>query len=251
MRGLRHRFCLSLIDTFIYPSPIFVDSLDTKLFKYTSKMYFVPNGVDTIRFRPVNLFEKNDIKKELSICRESFVILFVGHFSKDKGLEDLLNALSQLSSSLKNNHITLIIIGSQDPLHYEVDINVVNLFNNYSNNNFTNIDIINLNNTNEIEKYYKCSDLYVLCSRREGMPNSLLEAMSSGVPVISTFIKGITNCIIESNLNGVLYDCGNYLQLRDSIQTIMNSPNLANKMGKLGRIKIIKEFDIKNNLTSN
>lgn len=242
-RGLIHKYCLSLIDGYIYPSPAFKLFLDNKKFHYSSKMFFIPNGVDLNKFRPSTFIERREFRRKHSIDLSSFVILLVGHFSIDKGFEDVVNAINLIES--KQAKITLVFIGSRDLSHFEVSAEVVEKLNEFERKRDKSwIDIKFIEKTEEIETFFQCSDLYILSSRREGLPNALLEAMACMVPVISTKLIGITDFIIESEVNGILYEAGDHLNLSIAIEKVRRDYKYREKLARQGQEKISRYYNI-------
>jgi len=82
------------------------------------------------------------------------------------------------------------------------------------------------------DKIYTVS-LFILSSNYEGMPNSLMEAMSLGLPVISTDCPcGGPKFLIENNINGVLVPVGDKKKLEKAMNRLLSNPNIANELGK-------------------
>ena len=79
-----------------------------------------------------------------------------------------------------------------------------------------------INYTNQIQTLYKNSDIFILPSLTEGMPNSLLEAMSSGLPCIATNLKNITTNIIKNGKCGFLFKKNDLLDLKVKIEKLLN-----------------------------
>jgi glycosyltransferase involved in cell wall biosynthesis len=81
------------------------------------------------------------------------------------------------------------------------------------------------------DELLKCR-LFVLTSDYEGIPNSLLEAMSLGVPCISTdYSPGGARMLIENGVSGMLCDCGDYESIAKAIETLIDNDNLAITIG--------------------
>lgn len=83
------------------------------------------------------------------------------------------------------------------------------------------------------------SDLYVQASRSEGLPRSVLEAMSRGVPVVSSKLPGLRGIIPDD----YQFDINKTGELRDMIQSIAADPDLSNAMSELS-IEVSKKFHI-------
>lgn len=97
--------------------------------------------------------------------------------------------------------------------------------------------------TNEVEKKLALSNLFVLSSDYEGMPNALLEAMSVGVPVISTDCPcGGPRTIIDNN-QGILVPCNNVVALADAMKRVLNDNDLRTKLSSEEKKRAIS-FDV-------
>ena len=84
---------------------------------------------------------------------------------------------------------------------------------------------------NNVNKYLQASDIFLFNSKQEGLPNSLLEAMACGLPVITTIMNGAAE-IIEGGKNGyVMKDYQSPYELADKISAIISS-GLTKKMGR-------------------
>ena len=75
----------------------------------------------------------------------------------------------------------------------------------YGNNKLKN-KILFVVECNNAEDYYKIADLFILNSKKEGMPNVLLEAMASSLAVIVTSLPGVDNYITKNNVNALVLD---------------------------------------------
>ena len=94
----------------------------------------------------------------------------------------------------------------------------------------------------DVENYLSKADIYLSTSHREGLPLSMLEAMASYLPIISTNVGGIPDII---NGNGILIDDDNVDQLIDGMITLGTNPSLIEEYGK-NSFDIAKQFDAKN-----
>jgi len=232
----------SLADTYIGVSPIFKE-MYRKSELDECKYYQIPNGVDTNLFTPLaNVQEKNELRSELGLPIDISLILVVGHFSIDKSANHVLDAWLRIQKE-SNNQSGIVFIGSTNNNSFEVDRNIVNSI--YSKSKqFIGERVFFVEKTNHIEQYYQAADVYVLSSVREGLPNTLLEAMSCALPVISTRLKGITDWVLNHNVNGMMYDYGDIDALGILLENLLQDNNLCKHIGSNARTTIKDNFNI-------
>ncbi|RLF99732.1 hypothetical protein DRN58_04645, partial [Thermococci archaeon] len=89
----------------------------------------------------------------------------------------------------------------------------------------------------KMRDYYATADIFVFCSLSEGFPNVILEAMASGLPIVTSDIEGIHEYITHLK-EGYIYRRGDIEGLREGIEFMLKNPERARKMGKNGRKKI-------------
>lgn len=147
---------------------------------------FLPNGVDIERFTPVSVEIKQDLRDKYGIDREKFVILQVGHIRRERGIK----IFSKIQKEDKNNQV--ILVGSS---YFKTDRKLYQ--------ELTNSGCIIWNRYfEEIEEIYALSDCYVFPTAKGNsifMPLSVLEAMSSNIPVLSTRYEGLIDNFEEGN----------------------------------------------------
>ena len=114
--------------------------------------------------------------------KTEFNILSVGRFTKQKNFDILLETFDEISKKLQNSKLTLIGSG---PLEEKIRQK-------YKNNK----KIIILSWKNNLKKYYLNSDLFVLTSFYEGLPNVLIEAVNYNLPIISTDVSGAKDILL-------------------------------------------------------
>jgi|MDTC01.1.fsa_nt_gb glycosyltransferase involved in cell wall biosynthesis len=241
----RHGF---MLNTFFSKAHVYVGTNPElkKLYQQSelpsSRYQQIPNGVDTARFRPVPNQEKLKLRNQLGIPERMKLILFVGHFSREKCPDLLLKAwVEALAKTLPESGI--VFIGSTDPDHYEVDAELVKDIKKVA-EPYINERIFFIERTHEIEKYYQASDIFVLPSKREGLPNALLEAMASGLPVIVSKLEGITNWVVTDEKKGLLFEPGNQAELGIALSRVLINEKLANSLAEKARENVIERFSI-------
>ncbi|MBI5188684.1 MAG: glycosyltransferase family 4 protein [Nitrospirae bacterium] len=161
-----------------------------------NRIRVIYNGVDLRRFSPQNRERWRDkVRKGLSIPEDAKVILFVGSGFERKGLKTLLRALSVFKmtgdSSLKN--VYLLVIGKGN----------IKKFKSIAEGYGVKDGVYFLGIQRDIERFYGAADLFVLPTIYDPFSNATIEAMSSGLPVITTIYNGVSE-LIENNVEGFI-----------------------------------------------
>lgn len=171
------------------------------------------------------------IKKEKAYKPDFTKIVAVGRLEKQKNYPLLIKAFYEIA--MKYENIVLSIYG-EGSLHSEL--------NNYINKLNLQGKVCLCGRTKNIEDELLQSDLYVLSSDWEGMPNSLMEAMAVGLPCISTDCKTGPAELIEDGVNGYLIPVDDKDALVNSIMKVINNTDNSIKMGKEARKTIIEKY---------
>jgi len=168
------------------------------------------NGVDIDFFRDnFSDLDKKIKREELGIEESDFVLLFVGRVVKDKGVNELIKAFSILDKKI--NNLKLLIVGDFEEELSPIAKESIDEMKN-------NPNIISVGFKKDIRSYLSISDLFVLPSYREGLPNSLIEAGSFGIPLLATDINGCNEVIIP-NKTGILVE-------KKSVDSLVNGVTL-------------------------
>lgn len=180
------------------------------------KAVYLPNGVDTFFFRPTKN-KKNRVKP---------IILSVGRLEKQKNYEVLINALRTVNAKL-------LVVGNGSLKNHLKSI---------AKNNGVELKIIeNIENT-KMPQVYNRADIFVLPSLAEGSSKVLLEAMSCGLPVIASKVKGPDEIIID-NVTGIFCST-NKRSIRNQVLKLINTQSLRKKIGTEARKRIVEHFNL-------
>ena len=152
------------------------------------RIRFAPNGVDTARFRPADDGERADERRGLGWPVDRPVVLFVGFFSRDKRPDLLFRAWRRAAAAGIRSR--LAFVGAKGAGYYEIDASLVDRIRRDAAACGCTEDVMFIDATNEIEKYFRAADLYALPSVREAHPLALLEAMACGLPCVATRLPG-------------------------------------------------------------
>lgn len=194
------------------------------------------NGVDTEFFKNTKtLDEKELIRDKFKIDKKDFVITFVGRIVKDKGINELIEAFINLSK--KYNNLKLLLVGD-----YEEHLNPIKKENKILIDSLD--SIITVGFQNDIRDFLSITDLFVLPSYREGLPNSLIEAGSFGIPLLATNINGC-NEIIDDCITGILVEKKSAKKLEEAIDKLLEDKELYNSIKLKVRDRIIEKYEQK------
>ena len=186
------------------------------------KLTVVGNGIDEKFFHP----------KQKKSESEKRYIMFVGHIAREKGLFDLVEAGRHVCG--KNNDITFIIAGKGRDLNkLKRKIKKLKLHHKFI--------ILGQVSKDRLVKLYQNAALFVLPSYHEGIPTVLLEAMSCGIPVIATDVRGNRD-VISSGENGILVPPRAPKKLAESILYVLGDEKLRERIGKNARKTIEEKY---------
>ncbi len=97
----------------------------------------------------------------------------------------------------------------------------------------------------DVPEILNASDIFVLCSRVEGNPMSVQEAMASGLPVVGTRVGGIPE-LVEEGVSGLIVPSDDEPALAQALQTLIDQPDLRRQMGESALQRARTHFDIRN-----
>jgi glycosyltransferase involved in cell wall biosynthesis len=180
-----------------------------------NKIVIIPNGIDTTLFKPSNPDNKhNDF------------ILWIGRFVEEKGLKYLVEAMEFVTKDYPNKKVILV---GEGPLKEDIQCQI-------HNKDLDKIfEIRNNCSQKEIATLMKKCELFILPSLKEGFPKSILEAMASGKPIITT--NGLKDVVGNA---GITVTPESTEELKNAIIFYLSNPSEEKKSGTRGR-KYIEE----------
>ena len=185
-----------------------------------SRIKIIRNGINLKK-----LVSKHNFKEKYQI--NSKFILFVGRFSKSKGIETLINAFSIIKNELKDSNTRLVIMGVDFGYQDEMEKLIKKL------NLSEEIKVIKNPPRDDVISAYGESEFLVLPSRWELSPLVPLESFAFKKPVISTNSHGIPYTV-QNNKNGILVEPENSVELSTAIMKLLNDSKLREKIGVYG-----------------
>ncbi|SFO22016.1 Glycosyltransferase involved in cell wall bisynthesis [Pseudobutyrivibrio sp. UC1225] len=192
--------------------------------KYPVKV--IPNGVDTAYYYP----NENGI-----LIGDEVVLLFISRLIERKGLQYIIPSLNKIEEQ-SSRKIKLLIVGD-GPYRSELE----SLSEKYGARD--KIEFVGQKNKDELLQYYQQGDLFVFPSKKEGMPNAVLEAMACGLPVVMSPCQGSKELI---NGNGIVANSD--LECFDEyiIKLLQSSDENIKRMAAISRKRAENEFSWSN-----
>lgn len=185
----------------------------------------IPYGIDTIKFNPSI---KSNVRKIMNI-KNKFMILFVGMLYPKKGLEYLIKSLYHLNK--KFSKFKLFLVGTEIYPSYKKFL--INLIDKYKLRD--KIIFVGPVTYNEIPKWYKACDVFVLPSiDTEGLSLTCLEAGACGKPIIASTILEDTNAVLRDK-TAIIVRPKNVEDLEKALFKLIKNRDLKEKIGLNGR----------------
>ena len=182
------------------------------------------NGIDTDRFNRATLDIQTLEKIKLSVnhLKDNQYLLYIGRLVADKGIKDLVLVFNELEK--KYPHLHLILVGQYEAQFDPLPASIIEQIE-------VNSRISHINWSEKVEYYMAIADLFVFPSYREGFPNVLLQAGSTGLPVVCSNIGGNRD-IIQNKVTGLTFEVKNRAALKDKIEIALTNPVIMNEMAQ-------------------
>lgn len=193
-----------------------------KFSKRTKVAHIHGVGVDEKRYHPATPEEQLAMRKAEGLSSEDFVILCTGELNENKNQKTLISAAAQLKDKIPNLKVLLAGNGPKEQelrgqIQAEGLEGIVKL----------------LGYRTDLEKVVPAVDLVVSCSKREGMPLNIIEAMLCKKPVAASHNRGHDELVREGE-TGFLFDAGDADCLAALLLRLAEEPELRKTLGEAG-----------------
>src|SRR6266498_3100420 len=191
------------------------------------KRVFIPNGVNTERCIPISEDQKLKLRAALSLPPHAPIVVYVGRLVPEKRVDHLLKIWSDVRSKYYDACLLIVGEGAEEHRLKQMHVNGAQ---------FT-------GQVNDAVPYLQAADLFVLPSSTEGLSNSMLEAMSCGLPVLATTVGGAPD-VIQHNVSGFLIPPEDVDSLRSGSETLLGDGSLRFRLGSNARARILSDFSL-------
>jgi len=198
--------------------------------------YGASHGVDAERFDPdAAATGGKTVRARFGVPPDGLLLTYVGRLTREKGIDELAVAWRDLSAEFENLH--LLLCGAweeKDP----VAPSTVAALNASPRVHFASGALA------EMPAFYAASDLCVLPSHREGLPNVALESAAMKRAIVAMNIPGCVDAI-QDGVTGLLVESGNIGALVSALRRLLSDERLRNEMGENGREFVLQRFQEK------
>lgn len=210
----------------------------------TTRIEYIPNGVNLERFHPCR---SNEERQSAEALRDRFgipagdaVIAIVGAVMPRKGSDEIIKAWRLVLTEYPATH--LLFVGPRADTHnprlksFRLEIaNLIETSGAGDRIHFAGV-------VDDVESYLRASDIFILASDREGTPNSVLEAMASGLPCLITPYSGISPSIGQAGQQYQLVE-RNPKAISTALLALLKNPDLRGTQGARGQQFVVENFD--------
>jgi glycosyltransferase involved in cell wall biosynthesis len=197
----------------------------------SDRVHYIPNGVDTERFAPASLDEAHAERRALGVTPDTVVVGTVGMLRPDKNHARLIRVFHAIARH-RPAHLVIVGEGSCRPalerLSHELGLD--------GRVTFAGAAV-------DPAHYYRGFDIFALSSDTEQMPLSILEAMASGLPVVSTDVGDVAD-MIGPPAGGLVTPRGDDRALEDQLALLCGDEERRKDAGRVNRARALDEFSL-------
>jgi glycosyltransferase involved in cell wall biosynthesis len=184
-------------------------------------VHVIPYGVDTDIFTPQ---DKGLARRELGIPNDARVLLVIGLERRKGG--DLLPEILGLAAA--EHRIDLLVAGSTAPAELPANV-FVHLLG-------------ELTEEQAMARAYAAADVYLLPTRGDNLPNTLIESLACGRPVVTTAVGGVPE-IVADGVSGFVRTV-DPRALGEALTVLLDDPGLQARLGAAGREQMLRRFTL-------
>jgi glycosyltransferase involved in cell wall biosynthesis len=194
------------------------------------RVHLIAGGVDGKQFLPVSQSDRMVARKNVGLDCERLV-LFVGRLSAEKNAAGLIEAWSRIDPATRKGSVLAIVGDGPEREHIrELGAREAD-------------DVFLAGPRNDVEMWYRAADVYVIPSEFEGLSNTMIEAMATGLPVVSTAVSG-SSILVEPPASGLVVAIGDVQGLADAIASLLDNQDERIALGLNARSRFDTNFSL-------
>lgn len=232
LNELLDAFALRFVDKIILVSEGMLNKLEIQSLPQ-DKIVVISNGVDVMGNSADCIYTDDSMAVRVDqFCHQAITVASIGRLSTEKGYTDLIEAVAMVRERCCEN-IRLMLVGEgrlrsqlQDAAE-AAGIGDAFLITGYVKN---------------ARRLFDSIDIYAISSLTEGLPITLLEAMASGTPIVSTAVGGISS-VVKDRQEALLVPSGDPAALADGIIELICTPEYAQQLAASAKKKVVSDFN--------
>jgi glycosyltransferase involved in cell wall biosynthesis len=235
IRGRVNRALVSRFDRFIATTPAIVDEFAERGIE-ASRVQLVPNGVDTDVFTPLPLEGRSALRRSLGLS-DAPLITYVGIINSRKNIDGILRIWQKVCATQPSAHLALVGPKPADADSFLAEllafVNGAGLSGRVTFTGFK----------DPVVPYLRAADAFLFPSRREGMANSVLEAMSCGVPCLVSRSAGVAS-VVRHGHNGYAFEVDDEAGFASALAMLLSDTSLRARLGAAARQTVMTGFSL-------
>jgi len=185
------------------------------------------NGCDLSQYDPSRSL-RSLVRSELGLKEDDFVVVQVARLKRLKDLPTALRTASLMASD--NPPAKLVVVGEgEDPPQLERLTQDLRLSD----------KVLFLGPRPDVTRLLQAADAFMLSSISEGIPLTLIEAMTTGLPCVATRVGGVPE-VINDGVTGLLESAGDHVGLAAQLRRLASNPELRQQLGMAGRRHVLQ-----------
>jgi glycosyltransferase involved in cell wall biosynthesis len=223
-----NRWTISMVDRVVAVSKNVGEFCITHIRLPAQKVVVIHNGVE---IPPFSQHARKRARQALGLPHEIMVCGAVSRLHPVKGIDDLIIAFAQVS---EKHDSRLVIVGEgQERQHLEALARKIGCSNR----------VLWTGYREDVPKLLPAFDLFVQPSHHEGLPNTVLEAMAAGLPVVATAVGGTPELVLNHK-TGLLVTAGDPAALGEAMSILLEKTHMRESLGQAGRLRVKQHFSV-------
>lgn len=203
------------------------------------KLFLLYNGIVVDGYRP-SAERRARAREMLGLAPETLVVTAVGNLHPYKGHADLISAVARIADDLPSPW-RLLIAGSDRAGHELVLRRMISEF-------ALEERVMLLGHRDDVPDLLAAADIHAMPSHEEGLPNSIIEAMASGLPVVASRVGGIPELVVEGE-NGLLVEPRDPDGLSAALLALARDPHRRARIGEANEARVRAQFSLERSVS--
>jgi glycosyltransferase involved in cell wall biosynthesis len=203
-----------------------------------SKLFQIHSGVDSREFSPPTIEEKVALRGKLGLNSEDVIILFVGRIDERKGPHRLLAAFREIVP--RHPQAKLLIVGPAIRRAPSLPEALYDRAAAWGLSKYVQI----VGQVSNVHEYMRAADIFALPTIQEGFSVAILEAMSSGLAIVTSDIPEIALSQVQHAVEGLLVPTSDTTRLAQALMKLISDSALRARLGEAARRRVLKEFTL-------